>query len=73
MARRSVGVVALVAVAFAAALWAALARAGGAVEVDAVRIRRGDLEVTLPVSGVVETRSVELAFEIPGRLVEVRV
>jgi HlyD family secretion protein len=37
-------------------------------EVDAARVRRGTLEITLPVNGIVETRSVELGFETPGRL-----
>jgi RND family efflux transporter MFP subunit len=36
--------------------------------VDAIRVRRGDLEVTLAVTGVVEARTVDLAFEVPGRL-----
>ncbi len=36
--------------------------------VDAFRVRRGDLEVTLAVSGVVEARAVDLAFPLPGRL-----
>src|SRR5512134_1998 len=45
---------------------------GGTV-VDAVRVRLGDLEVTLPATGTFETSGVDLAFEIPGRLVEVHV
>lgn len=36
--------------------------------VDAVRVRRGSLEVTLAASGVVEARTVDLAFQLPGRL-----
>jgi RND family efflux transporter MFP subunit len=46
-------------------------RAGSVV--DAAQVRLGDLEVTLPVTGTFETSSVELAFEIPGRLAEVHV
>lgn len=73
MSRRIVAIVALVVAAAVVLLWMALAGVGGAVEVDAVRITRGPLEVTLPVTGIVETRAVELAFELPGRLAEVRV
>ena len=39
--------------------------------VDAFRVRRGDLEVTLAVTGVVEARTVDLAFSVPGRLLRV--
>lgn len=42
-------------------------------EIDAARVHRGALEITLPVSGIVETRTVDLGFEIPGRLVGVQV
>lgn len=72
MSRRIVAVVALVITAAVVLLWAALS-GGGTVEVDAVRVTRGTLEVTLPVVGIVETRAVELAFELPGRLAQVRV
>lgn len=72
MSRRIVAIVALVIVAATALLWTVFARGGG-VEVDAVRVRRGTLEVTLPVTGFVETQAAELAFELPGRLAEVRV
>ena len=41
--------------------------------VDAAQVRLGDLEVTLPATGTFETRGVDLAFEIPGRLADVRV
>ncbi len=41
--------------------------------VDAARVQLGTLEATLPVTGVFETRGVDLAFEIPGRLTEMRV
>lgn len=41
--------------------------------VDVARVRLGNLEVILPATGIFETRSVEMAFEIPGRLAEVRV
>lgn len=44
-----------------------------AVPVDAARVQRITLEVTLPVTGVYETRSVDLAFELPGRLAAVGV
>ena len=46
-------------------------RAGLAV--DAAQVRLGTLEVTLPATGTFETRGVDLAFEIPGRLADVRV
>jgi HlyD family secretion protein len=36
--------------------------------VDATRVRRGDLEVTLAVSGVVDAEAVELVFPLAGRL-----
>ncbi len=36
--------------------------------VDATRVRRGDLEVTLAVSGVVDAEAVELVFSLAGRL-----
>lgn len=41
--------------------------------VDAARIQRGTLEVTLPVTGLFETRTADLTFEIPGRLASVLV
>ena len=41
--------------------------------VDAARIRRGTLEVTLPVTGLFETRTADLSFEIPGRVAAVPV
>jgi HlyD family secretion protein len=41
--------------------------------VDAAQVRLGDLELTLPATGTFETRGVDLAFEIPGRLADVRV
>lgn len=43
------------------------------IEVEGTRVQRGPLEVTLPVTGLFETGSAELAFETPGRLLEVRV
>ena len=42
-------------------------------EVEGVRIKRGTLELTLPVTGIFETRTVELAFDAPGRLTTVAV
>jgi RND family efflux transporter MFP subunit len=36
--------------------------------VDAVRVRRGDFQVTLAVSGVVDAEAVDLAFPLAGRL-----
>lgn len=42
-------------------------------EVEGVRIKRGTLEITLPVAGIFETRTVELAFDAPGRLTTVPV
>ncbi|MGH2436365.1 MAG: hypothetical protein ACRDFA_05165, partial [bacterium] len=70
MRTRTVAIVALVVIAAIVVLWMALAGSmRGGVEVDAARIRRGPLEVTLPVPGIFETRAVELPFEIPGRIV----
>src|SRR3989304_1403099 len=40
-------------------------------EVEGVRIKRGTLELTLPVTGIFETRTGELAFAAPGRLTTV--
>ena len=40
-------------------------------EVEGARIRRGTLEVVLPVTGIFETQTVELAFDLPGRLARV--
>lgn len=42
-------------------------------EVEGARVRRGALEVTLPVTGIFETQTVELAFDLPGRLARVAV
>ncbi|HET6946649.1 MAG TPA: efflux RND transporter periplasmic adaptor subunit [bacterium] len=72
MPRRIVAIVGLAFVAALVILWGILAGRGGT-EVDAVRVTRGPLEVTLPVTGILETRAAELAFELPGRLVDVRV
>lgn len=44
---------------------------GAVEEVDAAHVRRGTLQITLPVTGVFETRSVNLSFETPGRLLRV--
>lgn len=41
--------------------------------VDATVVRRTTLEVTLPVTGVYEVPTVDLAFEVPGRLAAVLV
>lgn len=71
---RTLAIIALVVIAAIVVLWMALAGSmRGGVEVDAARVRRGPLEVMLPVPGVFETRAVELPFEIPGRIAEVRV
>ena len=72
MPRRIVAIVGLAVVVALVILWGVLAGRGGT-EVDAVRVTRGPLEVTLPVTGVLETRAAELAFELPGRLADVRV
>jgi HlyD family secretion protein len=42
-------------------------------EVEAFRVRRGSLEITLPLVGVFEARTVEMAFDGPGRLASVAV
>src|SRR3970282_3003865 len=42
-------------------------------EVEGVRIKRGTLELTLPVNGIFETRTVVLVFHAPGRLTTVSV
>jgi len=44
-------------------------RAGLAV--DAAQVRSGDLEITLAATGTFETRGVDMAFEVPGRLADV--
>lgn len=74
MRRRTAVVVSLVVLAVLGVLW--LVQSGAlrpGLQVDAARVRRGPLEVTLPVTGIFEARAVELAFEIPGRLADVRV
>jgi RND family efflux transporter MFP subunit len=74
MRRRTIIILGLALLVIAVGLTLVLGGAfrGGTV-VDAVRVRLGDLEVTLPATGTFETSGVDLAFEIPGRLVEVRV
>ncbi|MDQ7848688.1 MAG: efflux RND transporter periplasmic adaptor subunit [Armatimonadota bacterium] len=42
-------------------------------EVEGARIGRGPLEVMLPVTGIFETRTLELTFDLPGRLARVAV
>lgn len=67
--RTKLGLLLVVVAAVAGLLWSlglGFPRAPEAV--DAVRVRRGDLEVTLAVSGAVEARTVDLAFQLPGRL-----
>lgn len=67
--RTKLGLLLVVLAAVAGLLWSlglGFPRAPEAV--DAVRVRRGDLEVTLAVAGVVEARAVDLAFQVPGRL-----
>jgi len=70
--RRKVVLVALAVVGGVVIVWAILASRGGA-EIEAAPVTRGPLEVALPVEGIFETRAVELAFEIPGRLAMVSV
>jgi HlyD family secretion protein len=41
--------------------------------VDGAEVRLGDLEATLPATGTFETRGVDVAFEILGRLADVHV
>ncbi len=67
--RAKLGLVLVVLAAVAGLLWSlglGFPRAPEAV--DAVRVRRGDLEVTVPVSGTVEAHVVDLAFQLPGQL-----
>lgn len=59
----------MVLLALAGLLWSlGLGFPRAAQPVDAFRVRRGDLEVTLAVSGVVEAQAVDLAFPMPGRI-----
>ncbi|MCS7173641.1 MAG: efflux RND transporter periplasmic adaptor subunit [Armatimonadetes bacterium] len=59
----------LVAAATAGILWSTgVGFRPTAQEVDAARVRRGTLEVTLPAEGVFEAPTVDLSFEVPGRL-----
>jgi HlyD family secretion protein len=69
MRRRGLAFLILLAAAAGGLMWSLSALFPGAPEeIDAAQVRRGTLEITLPLSGIVETRSVELGFEIPGRL-----
>lgn len=61
----------IVAVVLAAVLWITVFNPSE--PVDAARVRQGTLEVTLPVTGLFETRTADLSFEIPGRLAAVPV
>jgi RND family efflux transporter MFP subunit len=72
--RRLVWGIAAAVVGVAAVGWAL--RAGplsAVVPVDAATVRRTTLEVTLPVTGVYEVPTVDLAFDMPGRLARVLV
>ncbi|MDQ7843863.1 MAG: efflux RND transporter periplasmic adaptor subunit [Armatimonadota bacterium] len=72
ISRRTAAVLILILLGGIALAWVFLG-SGGPMEVEAARITRGALEVALPVEGIFETRAVELAFEIPGRLAAVSV
>ncbi|MDR5683806.1 MAG: efflux RND transporter periplasmic adaptor subunit [Armatimonadota bacterium] len=74
MRLRRLGFVVVVLAAVVGLLWSlGIGFPGAPEEIDAARVRRGDLEIALPVTGTFETRSVELSFEIPGRLAAVYV
>ncbi|MDR7601096.1 MAG: efflux RND transporter periplasmic adaptor subunit [Armatimonadota bacterium] len=61
--------VVLVAAVTAGVLWSVGVGFRSAVqEVEVVRVRRGTLEVTLSAEGVFEAPTVDLSFELPGRL-----
>lgn len=67
--RSRLGFLLVVLLALAGLLWSlGLGFPRRAQPVDAFRVRRGDLEVTLAVSGVVEAQAVDLAFPLPGRI-----
>ncbi|MDR7416625.1 MAG: efflux RND transporter periplasmic adaptor subunit [Armatimonadota bacterium] len=69
MRHRIALLVLLVAAATAGLLWSAgVGFRPTAQEVDAVRVRRGTLEVTLPAEGFFESPTVDLSFELPGRV-----
>jgi HlyD family secretion protein len=74
MRRRAfiIGVLALIAaIVIVAKVAIGVFRAGPIV--DAAQVRLGDLELILAATGTFETGGVDLAFDIPGRLAEVRV
>ncbi len=74
MRRRGLAFLILLAAAIGGLIWSLSAIFPNAQEeVDAARVRRGTLEINLPLSGIVESRSVELGFEIPGRLAALHV
>ncbi len=67
--RVKLGLVLVVLAAVAGLLWSLGVGFPRAPEpVDTVRVRRGDLELTLTVSGTVEAHTVDLAFQLPGRV-----
>lgn len=69
MRKRGVAFFLLLAVAAAGLVWSLrVVFPSSVVEVEAVRVRRGTLEVTLPVAGAFEARTVDLSFDAPGRL-----
>ncbi|GBD30212.1 Cobalt-zinc-cadmium resistance protein CzcB [bacterium HR32] len=68
--RRMAGLVLVVAAAVVGLLWSlGIGFPRAPQPVDAARVRRGDLEVVLAVTGVFESRAADLAFSVPGRLV----
>jgi HlyD family secretion protein len=74
MRRRGLALLLLLAAATAGMIWSYRAVFPRSIEeVEAVQIRRGRLDLTIPVTGIFETRTVEVAFDIPGRLREVAV
>jgi HlyD family secretion protein len=67
--RRIAGLLLVVAAAVAGLLWSlGIGFPRAPQPVDAARVRRGDLEIVLAVTGVFEARAVDLAFPVPGRL-----
>lgn len=74
MRRRGIAFFILLAAAAGGLLWSlGIVFPRQPLEVDGARIKRGTLEITLPVNGIFETRSVDLSFDVPGRLADVRV
>jgi HlyD family secretion protein len=72
MRLRRVGFILLIVAAVGGLFWAlGIGFPRAPEEIDAARVRSGNLEIAVPVTGVFETRAVEMSFEVPGRLATV--